>query len=551
MTHEDLIPQVAEWIAPISAQSPAGTSARQDTRYQFIFAEAAKLDSPSGGAVQWLNVVTQGTELLKNVSKDLFIASYLGFAMYQTQGLKGLTCGAMVVAQIMDAYWDSLFPELRRIKARSNAVAWFSERSTNALTAYADSPTSTKQEEIEALEVAVKHLSEVARHKLEDKSPPWRPLLEAIERIYHSLPPSNEKPAESPTIKSDSSSTTLPIVPAEPSAKENAVTSAENTATTPIATSALISSHTPVLSSSPLPSPPLSGDPTDYLRDVGSSVIEVAHNIRKVSPADPLSFRILRVGLWLHILQPPSTSSGNKTLVPPPSETLRSNLELMAANSRWPQLLEEAESALTGCRFWLGLQHYSFQALLALGDGYRQAKDMVVMEVRSLLQRMPNLTELEFSDGMPYADSSTLAWIENTVIASKSSPPVPVTISAEENNVLAEAQKMLDEKNISAAINFLQEKIAACSSGSGRFRLRLSLAKICYQTGQAILAKALYESLEKESLDHNLDEWDPPLVIECLSGILIGNFKATPEEQNHRCTRLARLDPVAAMKLAR
>jgi type VI secretion system protein VasJ len=442
------------------------------------------------------------------------------------------------------------------MKARANAIAWFSERSTNVLTAYADSPTPTKREEIEALEVAVKHLSEVARHKLEDKSPPWRPLLEAIERIYHSLPPSppsppsNEKPTDSLALENDST-ITLPAIPAKLPAKENVVAPAGNTAAIPVATSALTTSHTPVLLSSPLPSPPSSGDPTDYLRDVGSSVIEVAHKIRKLNPADPLSFRILRVGLWLHILQPPPTNSGNKTLVPPPSETLRSNLELMAANSRWSQLLEEAESALTGCRFWLGLQHYSFQALLAMGDGYRQAKDTVVMELRSLLQRMPNLTELEFSDGMPYASSSTLAWIENTVTASKSSPPVPVTISAEENKVLVEAQKMVDEKNISAAINFLQEKIAACSSGSGRFRLRLSLAKICHQAGQAILAKALYESLEKESLDHNLDEWDPPLVIECLSGILIGNFKATSEEQNYRSMRLARLDPVAAMRLAR
>src|SRR3990172_8632069 len=100
MSNVELIERARPFVAPIEGSAPAGGPAKFDERYEAMVQEVAKLDAPTGGAVDWSAVVGQGTELLKSVSKDLLVASYLAQGMFVLEGLPGLSVGCTVLAEL-------------------------------------------------------------------------------------------------------------------------------------------------------------------------------------------------------------------------------------------------------------------------------------------------------------------------------------------------------------------------------------------------------------------------------------------------------------------
>ena len=88
-----------------------------------------QLDAPSAHPVEWKKVVGHGDVLLKQRSKDLLIASYVAYGMYQQRSLPGLCDGVALVACMIDEYWDDLFPDMKRSqKARGGALGWLLAR---------------------------------------------------------------------------------------------------------------------------------------------------------------------------------------------------------------------------------------------------------------------------------------------------------------------------------------------------------------------------------------------------------------------------------------
>ncbi|HEY6004272.1 MAG TPA: type VI secretion system ImpA family N-terminal domain-containing protein, partial [Anaeromyxobacter sp.] len=167
------------WIAPIQGASPAGAAARFDPEYQAIADEVGKLDMPAGGEVNWKKVVSSAGAMLQKKSKDLVMAAYLSHGLHVTQGLGGLVTGLVLLSETMEKYWDSMFPEAKRPRGRANALQWFVEKTTNALASA--SPASS--EEVEGVEAAARHLSQLAREKLGELCPAFGPILDPVERL--------------------------------------------------------------------------------------------------------------------------------------------------------------------------------------------------------------------------------------------------------------------------------------------------------------------------------------------------------------------------------
>src|SRR5690606_16727726 len=102
--------------------------ARYDPLHEQVRAEAAKLDSPSGGLPDWPRIVKQARELTSSKSKDLLIQSYAAYAMYNVDGLMGLASGVFLLAESMDRFWDGMHPPASRLRARVNAIQWLTDR---------------------------------------------------------------------------------------------------------------------------------------------------------------------------------------------------------------------------------------------------------------------------------------------------------------------------------------------------------------------------------------------------------------------------------------
>ncbi len=509
------------WLAPIAGGNPAGAAARFDPEYQALAGEVGKLDAPSGGEVNWKRVVQDAGTLLQKRSKDLVIAAYLAHALHVTNGVGGLLTGMVLVAESMERYWDTMFPEVKRPRGRANALQWFVEKTAIALQTASPGPL----EEMEGLEAAVRRLSQVARDKLGELCPAFGPVLEPVVQLKAAAAPPEPPPAPTP----------------EPEPEP----AGEARAPAPVAT--------PAFAAPAANAPASAADALDFLRNVGSSLVSAAATMRLADAADPQAYRILRIGLWLHLASPPP-AAGGKTQIPPPPELLRSQFATLVQNQKWNVLIEETESAAMQHRFWLDLQRMSWQALSALGSSHGRARDTVASEVRSLLARMPQLPTLSFGDGTPLADPQTKSWIEDQVQASSGAPARSAGAAEDPGQAerLAEAKKLLAASQVAEALALLRDEAAHGRSGRARFLVRVETARLAAGAGLAAVAKALYEELDREATAHRLDEWEPAIAAECLKGLLASaralakDPRGASPDLTDAYRRLCRVDPAAA-----
>lgn len=539
---DQLREKAKSWIEPCSAAAPAGAAAKTNPQYEAVIAEMAKLESVTGGAVDWPMVLDSSGKVLQSVSKDLRIATYMAYGLYQTQGLGGLATGLVLVSEIMDRYWQGLFPELARLRGRANALGWLIERASKTL---ADTPVDGgAREHVEAVDVAAARLAEVARQKFEANGPAVRPLLESVQRLKASLPAEAPPPPPPPPPQAKPT-TTVPPPPSIPPV------------TVPAAAPAPAAIDTPPVAS-------LSGAEgvTDFLRQTGSSLVSAAGTLRRAVGTDPQSYRMLRLGLYLHLVQPPPADTSGKTSIPAPPAALRTQMEKMAANGKWAEVLEESESALMQHRFWVDLHYLSARALAELGPTFQPARQALLIELASWLKRMPTVPKFLFGDGTPVASGETRAWLESEL-----APPAATGGAAaagkgeaedgdDEAAALSEARKLLGGGNAPEAIALLQKRVEGATSSRKRFKARLALAKLCAASGQGNVARALYEALDREAVERGLDMWEPSIAAECLEGLL-GISRPPPKapeglvsEFNARYHRLCLIDPTAALRVS-
>lgn len=91
--------------SPYQRLRDARNSARAEER-----ARDADDDADAPDAAGWRDVLTVGEQALATQTKDLEIAAWMTEALVRRDGLQGLTDGALLIAGLCDAYWDTVFP---------------------------------------------------------------------------------------------------------------------------------------------------------------------------------------------------------------------------------------------------------------------------------------------------------------------------------------------------------------------------------------------------------------------------------------------------------
>jgi type VI secretion system protein VasJ len=557
---DSLRERASQWLEPISAEAPTGAASKHHPNYESVFSEVARLESPTGESVRWDEVVRDAGELLRTTTKDLWLASYFAYGLYMTEGLPGAITGATLLAELTERYWQGLFPEASRLRSRGLALSWYVERMKHVLpTIQAD---STSPAVVEALSTAVSKLADVTRTRLASQGPAMGPLLTSLERLRASMPaeaappavaaptpsaPVAPPPATTPAPASAAQPATAPATVAPPApVAVNPAPAAPPPATPPTAPAASIhASQLPAVPGGELTSADAA---TDFLRNIGSTLTSASGVIRRANPADPLAYRLLRTGLWLHITQPPPTGANGRTSLPPLPANLRTKLETLSTHSRWAELLDESESALSQYRFALDLQRFSVHALASLGDTHASAREALLWELTSLLKRQPTMVELVASDGTPVADEATKEWLKREVLAKPGAAPRPTISMPLPRGLGTAAPGAAPEADAQALL-------ASATTARALFVARLQLARMHALAGQLTTARALYEVLDTECTAHSLDSWEPALAAACLEGFLTCSL-ATKESQDIlvgdywiRYRRLVQLDPAAALRV--
>ncbi|MBU2870483.1 type VI secretion system protein TssA [Colwellia sp. E2M01] len=116
---------IEDLIQPINADIETGTNPRDDVSPTSIYYLLKDIRNTSRAkerkalvndenllsiATDWRPILEQVPEILKNQCKDLEFVAWLVEALCRIHGFKGLTLGFTLAAELIERYWDNLYP---------------------------------------------------------------------------------------------------------------------------------------------------------------------------------------------------------------------------------------------------------------------------------------------------------------------------------------------------------------------------------------------------------------------------------------------------------
>jgi type VI secretion system protein VasJ len=521
------------WLAPIPGAAPAGTEARYDPAYETARVEIAKQDSVTDNTVQWKLVLDNASSILKTKAKDVLMATYFAYAGLKHAGLPAFTDGLLVLHGMLDRYWEGMWPE--RLRGRANAMMWFVEQLDRALGEVKLEPKQRGQ--VLAMQKAVTRLATITRERMGHEGPSFGPVTERIQRMLMAVP--EEKPPEPPAA---------PAAPQQPQPQATATPTPTPTPSAPA----------PAAVAAPSVAAPANAEAvTGYLQETGRNLITAANALREASRQDATAYRLLRVGLYLHLAGPPPAAVGGKSQIPPLAPAKRTQLQTLEANGKWEALVDECEGALPMSRFCFDLHRLTHRALDRLGDAFVGAKQAVVAELAAALSRMPGAVDMFARDGSPLSDGETKTWINDVVLAGAATGGSAGGGDAADDDakVFAEVRALLTGGKAGDAMRIAAAKVDASTSMRQRVQRRMSLATALLESGQAMIARGMFAALERELREGGLFAWEPELASRCLEGFVrairaAAKAGARYEQADQVFERLCAVDPSAAARLA-
>jgi len=106
---------------------PSAASARETAEMERIRTEILRLGAVNGAAPDWRTVVDCAVIVLRDQRKDLQVACYLAWGLFEREGYLGLAAGLTIVKDMTALYWDTLHPPVDRPKARLACLDWLAE----------------------------------------------------------------------------------------------------------------------------------------------------------------------------------------------------------------------------------------------------------------------------------------------------------------------------------------------------------------------------------------------------------------------------------------
>lgn len=507
----------AAWLAAIDPSSPCGVDPAG--REGFIDAqdELARLASPSGGAVDWARVEAGSDAVLLRISKDLRAAVWFTLARAHRSGPSGLALGLTIVVGMFETFGEAIFP--RKPRSVRDQSEWLIKHAAAALR---DRAVDIDAPLLATLRALGERLAVLLRARLGEDAPSLRPIRDALSERDTQL------------------AARTPVAPPEPPA-----------APEPSAPAPSPAAPAPAPAAAPLaPLPTVVADSADldkFLGVTGEALEQAARSLREAAPTDPRAYRLLRTGLWLHLVAAPPLRPDGNTALPGLEARDHAQLAELAAAARWAGLLARSENLLATRRLALDLQRHTAAALVGLGPEYAAAADAVRIELRSLLARLPGLAALRDRDGQPLADPDTQRWLTSEVLP-RPAASAPTT-AADTPEFWTELRPRLRGETRGEALSDAQRHIDAGRGEHQRFLRRLSLAELCDEQDPS-LATHLFAALADDLERRALDPWDPSLAARTLTGLARAQHRARDIAAWRRALqRLGNLDASAAAAL--
>jgi type VI secretion system protein ImpA len=589
-----------ELLEPLAGESPAGANLRYDPVYdQIKQARAEEDDVPQG---EWRHerktadfalVIKLASDALGRRSKDLQLAAWLTEARLRREGISGLTDGLELMRELMERFWDGLYPEIEdgdlelraapldwvgqyldgpvravpvtrvgydmfayrdsrvvgyeaavsgdyeRTQARERAIAEGRPSAEAFDEAFNSTPKSWYRAllaDIEGARLALDALQGVTDERFGDVAPSFMKLRDALEELRGVATQLLAKKLE-----------TEPDPVEAVAAPEAAMTGAADASPGGgVAGGAA--------SAAPGAAGPLPAMPRDR-EDAIARVAAAARFLRAQAPGDPAPYLVLRGLRWGELR---AVSPLDPRLLSAPPTDVRSRLKGLLLEGRFADLVEAGEEVMAQPfgRGWLDLQRYIVVACEGLGGAYDTAAAAILGALRTLLKDLPELLEQTLMDDTPTANVETRAWLQQRGLiavgedeaAGGAPSPAPAARDA-----LARAEALLRAGDSEHAIRLLLVAAEQEKSARARFLRRSQAARVMVESGFEAVALPILQEMTKQVEKHSLEEWEAGETVAQPLGLLyrcLDRLGYGPSDKEALYLRICRLDPLQAMKFA-
>jgi type VI secretion system protein VasJ len=517
----------------VSADRPGGQDVRYDPAFDELQAEVDKLSSPSAsGSLNWEKIVRSAADILAHKSKDLLVASYLGVALIYTRKHDGLSIGIKLLLDLLEKFWDDLYPSKERMRGRVRSIEWWTEKTEVAVKNLPEGSVPSRQ--VAIMRENLEKIGQFMQKHL-DSAPSVSQIMEYVERLaaeeeQQHQPAAPPQPVPQPVITQETPRTSAPPVRhSEPIIQD--------------ITSPQIAQRT--------------------LEQHFIKLREIASYLWQQDPANSMVYRLNRISVWITVDDLPPATSG-KTRIPPPDNQSIKILFEMRNNGNTDALLKAAEGKLSQFIFWLDLNRFVAEALVRLGNRYQKAHEVVCRETAALLNRIPGLEELSFSDGMPFANSETRDWLRSiaTASGSGSEESIPARQQTTANSAdekitqeISNAKGLIRKGKLIDAMVKLQKEQTHAVSRRDRILWRIAVSQMLVEEKQGKIALPHIEQILMDIDTYRLEEYEPALTLRALKlawkGLEAQSDQANKLKANDILYRIARLDMAEAIRLGK
>lgn len=610
------MPLREDLLTPIPGDNPSGAYLYYAPIYDKI-KEARRQDEDTGPSgvwarerktADWNQVIKLAGEALATQSKDLQLGVWLAEAYFKKEGFALLRDSFVMLRQLLENFWDTLYPEVEDGDAefRATPLSWLgnfdlqirmapitrgglsavdlkvsasvgykadaeavgsekladynaavSEGKISADAFDADFDKTPKKYYVDLVDTfascleTLEELQVVCEQKFGDDAPGFSKLRKAIEETGTTV--------RTLLIRKREKEPDEPVAGVEPEEEE-----------TPQETPAYQSDAAPAAAA---PVKKKSGSLAAEPQDADDAIARIATAARYLRTQDAYSPApyLLLAGFRFGELRSGGDAVDASRLEAPPTE-LRQQIKKASLEPDWAAVLATAETALElPCgRGWLDLHRYAARACTELGWYYEGLRKGILSGVRGVLQDYPDLPKLTLLDDTPTANAETVQWIENDVLVGGANPQssdsyssAPATYNApppDSDGLGAPpdawelAQQALRAGRVREAVELIDRESKMERSGRGRFLRKTQLSRIFIDSGNEPMALPLLEQLALEIESRGLEDWEPSetiahpltLLYRCLSR----TDRESPEVKK-LYAKLCRLDPVAAMSMLR
>ena len=497
---------------PITATCFAGEDARYAPEYERLEQELSKASSVhAAGAVEW-QVIRDGSEhLLTTQTKDLRLAAWLTWSLYQLDSFAGLYAGLSLVSCLCWEHWSEVHP--LKPRTRSAAISWLVPRLEQVLADHV--PMGEQLPLFEQIALELRRVEGCLASHLGTQAPLLLPLCRRLDDMVKRAGNAQSQPG--------------PVSVALAQVKQ--------------AAAQVFNAAAPVEHEK---------DAHRSLRSLQDQARPLCSYWLKQKATDLKPLRLARTLLWLPIDSLPERNVDQITALRGVPADKRASYQERFSQGLYADLLADLEASIARAPFWLDGQRLAWECLSELDA--EQAMREVEIQLALFLQRMPGLDELRFHDGTPFADAETRAWISARVMPHLQQAQAPseslnnqsgVTPAWEE--ALRDALPQLKKDGLKSAVQQLKHGLNQAQGGRERFFWQLTLARLCFQAKKYDLAKTQLETLDQTLQVSGLGDWEPDLALEVLRLLhncceLLPQNHAVRESKDEIYRRLCHLD---------